>query len=281
MSRNFNTFLIYSLFCLSFSPAIGEESCSREAVCLRSENDPSPKASHYFIQNRLSTEVTATLEPREIRNMESDIGFPLTLSLPPFENRKVGVLRPLDTDKKWSHAITFHWKAGPRLPTHDDQVLYKLPYAPRKRFVVTKGFDEPPSHQGLERYSIDWAMPEGTEVRASRGGFVADVEDTMIETGGPELIDKTNFIWILHSDGTCGTYAHLRHKGVIVQRGAHVREGDVIGYSGNTGYSTSPHLHFSVIRVIDGKTIETVPIRFTTGKGDSFVPEQGKFYRAN
>lgn len=57
--------------------------------------------------------------------------------------------------------------------------------------------------------------------------------------------------------GTVATYAHLKKDGALVEIGDQVYAGQVIGFSGNTGYSTFPHLHFVVLK---GK--QSIPIRF-------------------
>jgi murein DD-endopeptidase MepM/ murein hydrolase activator NlpD len=64
----------------------------------------------------------------------------------------------------------------------------------------------------------------------------------------------------------------------MVKTGQTVETGEVIGLSGNTGYSSGPHLHFDVFRAKDGKTRESVPIRFRTGKGEETTLLAGRTY---
>jgi murein DD-endopeptidase MepM/ murein hydrolase activator NlpD len=78
-------------------------------------------------------------------------------------------------------------------------------------------------------------------------------------------IDKANTVAIVHDDGTVAEYAHLSPGPDSVKPGQRVAAGELLGYSGNTGYSSGPHLHFIVSRptVADGKvTRVSVPIQF-------------------
>jgi murein DD-endopeptidase MepM/ murein hydrolase activator NlpD len=69
---------------------------------------------------------------------------------------------------------------------------------------------------------------------------------------------RANFVRVLHDDGSMGMYAHLEYYGVGVKVGQRVAAGDLLGLSGNTGYSTGPHLHFAVL-VNDGTQEVSVP----------------------
>ena len=55
-------------------------------------------------------------------------------------------------------------------------------------------------------------------------------------------------------------YAHLRSEGALVRVGQRVRQGQQIGLSGNTGFTTGPHLHFAV-QVNRGMRLESLPFR--------------------
>jgi murein DD-endopeptidase MepM/ murein hydrolase activator NlpD len=82
---------------------------------------------------------------------------------------------------------------------------------------------------------IDIAVPEGTPLRAADGGRVA----IAAYTGG-----YGNYTCIQHTASLSTCYGHQSRFAVSV--GASVTQGQVIGYSGNTGNSTGPHLHFEV-----------------------------------
>ena len=120
------------------------------------------------------------------------------------------------------------------------------------------------------RHAVDFAVPAGTAVLAARDGVVMQSESGFAEAAPgedeDELVARANFIRILHDDGTMALYAHLQTGGVLVRLGQHVRRGQAIGLSGNTGRSTAPHLHF-VVQANRGMRLASVPFRMFGPQG--------------
>ncbi len=85
---------------------------------------------------------------------------------------------------------------------------------------------------------IDFDADTGTPVRSTGAGVI-------ITSGAPESGYGIQIV-VDHGFGYKTRYAHLSK--VAVTAGQQVKRGEVIGYSGNTGYSTGPHLHYEVIR---------------------------------
>jgi uncharacterized protein len=165
------------------------------------------------------------------------------------------------------------------IPIPDQTYTYTLPYPAGMSFKVLQGFDGSFSHQDQNRYAIDFSMPEGTPICAIRDGEVVAVKDDS-NKGGPsqEFMYDANFILIRHEDGTIAEYYHLKNKGVSVRVGEHVKAGDVIGYSGQTGFSTEPHVHVAVYFTDAHGVKNTVPIVFDTQNEPSLRLEQGAKY---
>jgi len=85
---------------------------------------------------------------------------------------------------------------------------------------------------------------------------------------------------IRHDDGTLGHYCHLQKDGICVEPGQRVNAGQVIAHSGNTGFSSGPHLHFCVFKTKDGKERVSIPIKFKTADEQPVTLVQGRRYKA-
>ena len=95
---------------------------------------------------------------------------------------------------------------------------------------------------------IDFSAPIGTEIYATGNGTISKVEYNGRGYG--------NNVTINHGIGYYTLYGHMSK--VAVRAGQKVKRGDIIGYVGNTGSSTGPHVHYEVIK--NGKKID--PINF-------------------
>jgi murein DD-endopeptidase MepM/ murein hydrolase activator NlpD len=88
---------------------------------------------------------------------------------------------------------------------------------------------------------VDFGVPVGTKIFAPLGGTVRAVGNTDLVAG---CYSWGKWTLIDHPNGLSTLYAHQSVQSVVP--GQQVGKGDVIGYSGNSGYSTGPHLHFTV-----------------------------------
>jgi murein DD-endopeptidase MepM/ murein hydrolase activator NlpD len=174
-----------------------------------------------------------------------------------------------------------------------DGTKYRLPFT--GKFKVGQGYNGGVTHTGANANSIDFTMPEGTSVLASRGGVVAALENSNWQSKyDPGVCPKPvsrkcdapgsgdNNVFIRHEDGTFGMYAHFKQDGVIVSLGDTVTSGQLLGYSGNTGLSTGPHLHVSVNRAnaFGGNdwTSVSLKVSYTNVNDKTVNPAKGKEY---
>jgi murein DD-endopeptidase MepM/ murein hydrolase activator NlpD len=149
----------------------------------------------------------------------------------------------------------------------DLQARYRLPFAPDQAFRIHQAFGGMFSHKDSENYhAVDFAMPIGTPVHAARAGRVMQIEEDFFRAGLNMARDaeRANVVRILHSDGSYAVYAHLDLESVQVGVGQYVEAGEVIARSGNTGFSTGPHLHF-VVQHNSGAAIKSLPFQFWIG----------------
>lgn len=177
--------------------------------------------------------------------------------------------------------VAYDWTVGDKEAVHDDDHLYALPYARGERYRVLQGYGSRFSHTGLEEFAVDFDMPVGTPVYAARAGVVARIEESQTRGCWQEGCGRyANYIVILHGDGTTGEYYHLQHQGAAVAVGDSVAQGRLIGYSGNTGHTTRPHLHFAVYRATDWGNTQSIPVRFLSADGIITDPRRGARYEA-
>lgn len=173
-------------------------------------------------------------------------------------------------------SVDWSWVWGSAEARPDVRYAYELPF--EGTFPVTQGPGGRFSHQGDSRHAVDFGLPEGTPVLAARAGLVVDVESDYRWSGLNREIGG-NYVLVRHDDGTVAEYFHLRRGGVAVEPGMEVEPGDLLGYSGNTGYSGGPHLHFMVFKATDGRRRMSLPLRFwVEGSAEPVTLREGAFY---
>jgi len=124
---------------------------------------------------------------------------------------------------------------------------YMYPLADVKEGMIES--HESPAHVDTLEYAVDFIVPEGTPVIAAADGIVIEVKSDSA-TGGSEkeLEPFGNFVEIEHLNREYSEYEHLKKDGAMVRAGDKVTRGQLIGYSGATGWLAhlGPHLHFMV-----------------------------------
>ena len=158
---------------------------------------------------------------------------------------------------------------------HTPASPYRLPYAVASHHLVTQSYPEAITHTDpSSTHAIDFAMPIGTGVNAARAGTVMQVASDYFGATTAAGGTRANLVRILHDDGTMAVYGHLHWDSIRVRPGDSVERGERIAASGNTGFSTGPHLHF-VVQRNRGGSIVSVPVQFAGLGGLPVVIESG------
>ena len=125
--------------------------------------------------------------------------------------------------------------------------VFRSGFGPRKHPIL--GYVR--QHTG-----VDWAESTGASIFAAGNGTVLKAE---WDRGG-----YGRRVEIQHLNGYVTAYSHLSGFARGIQAGTKVRQGQIIGYVGNTGLSTGPHLHYEVM--INGNFVDPMRIRLPRGR---------------
>ncbi|EKT88734.1 M23 family metallopeptidase [Leptospira santarosai] len=270
-------FIVSTSFDLSAKTSDLKGECKpKDWICIltRNENDK----VEFYIQNQTPSgeyPFIIHFDFTTLDNFESDVPVPYRfISKGSSEPKKFLTISPIDVHKGRSYNSNIYVKAGD--DSHQTSNLpYRLPFESSSR--VGQGYNGKFTHTGIFAYALDFTLSEGSPVLAAREGLVIAIQDKYRSGGTTSYYkDKANFIQILHKDGSIAEYAHLKHKGVLVQIGQVVQTGERIGFSGNTGFSNAPHLHFHVLT--HRQNLQSVPISFKTDEGLLDELKEGAVY---
>lgn len=277
---SFIKFFIIINFFIAQTTLASQKDCRDREICLKAEQNNNTQVNlKVSNQTPYTTTVLIDLKPNSIlRNIEQ---FPFLVKLEGNERRNFFVELQASSSNQ-EYQIYSQWLIGNH-HTSKSNYAYHLPYAKGKKYLVGQSFGTSDTHSGNMKYAADFNMNIGTAIHAARAGIVVATAAKHTESGvSSNFLGKANFIKILHADGSTATYAHLRPQGVLVKKGQRITKGKLIGYSGNTGYSTGPHLHFHISSpaLQDGKLIEkSIPFKFKNCKSTRpFVPQRGESY---
>lgn len=131
-------------------------------------------------------------------------------------------------------------------PSPDAEPSYLLPFPVGDSAPGIQGNNGTFSHFGPAAYAFDFRMTIRRAGTAMRAGQVVAVEDRYFD--GNRTAGQENLVSLRHDDGTFARYYHLTTNGALMTLGQRGAAGDTNGLSGDTGYSTTPHLPVDVAR---------------------------------
>lgn len=135
---------------------------------------------------------------------------------------------------------------------------------PFRREVLIKAVSDPRVHFAHFQHAIDFVLSEGTKLLAAATGEVLKIKVDSNKGGSdPKYAEYTNYMIVKHNNGEYSYYSHLSYEGALAKVGDRVEEGQPIAISGNTGFSTAPHLHFAILKLNNTEVgWETLKVRF-------------------
>ncbi|MDR2014764.1 MAG: M23 family metallopeptidase [Azoarcus sp.] len=197
-------------------------------------------------------------------HFNADKDLPQTLVIEPGTARDIVRITQVTRWDPINIQYRYSFQPGDAFMPPDSHARYHLPFQKGTPFLVVQ---EPGSLLGAmithnsdySRYAIDFGVSEGTLVTAAREGIVIDTKDTFtVGRPDPSFGKMANYVAIMHADRTIAYYVHLAPRGVFVKPGQQVHAGEAIAYSGNTGFTYGPHLHFDVRRAAVSEAGEVV-----------------------
>lgn len=217
-----------------------------------------------YVVNQTAGPAQVWLEFTQQENLRFSQPPPFEWVVPAFAEQFVLQLEPAQSQRSWMYEWTYFFVPG--APVHLANIGHPelgLPFRGGP-FRISQAFMGEASHKQSRQshFAVDIPMPDGTPIVAVKAGTVTEVERDFSRSGwSEEYADEANYVRLLHEDGTMSVYAHLAPDRVEVVPGQNVRPGQLLGYSGGTGFSTGPHLHF-VLQANQGRELVSVPFRF-------------------
>lgn len=235
-----------------------------------------PSNPAFYIINQYPGPIEVAIDWEQHDNLIASLELPHRFVIEPGKSETLFSINAVGQTASQAFTLLYQYVVGRPLPNYTSQTPYLPPLAPGSRFLITQAFNGEFSHNDAQnRYAVDVMMPINTPIHAARAGTVLEVENDYFKSGTQQAYaNKANSISILHDDGSMAIYAHLALEKALAQPGLKVEAGALIGYSGNTGFSSGPHLHFA-IQVNRGMELVSVPFQFIDTQQHAFEPKKG------
>ena len=233
-----------------------------------------------YATNTFLCEESIIIEFNTLKNMEADVKLPFKAVVPAgAEAYKLLTLTIKDKTKESQFGfITKFCHGNIYGKKNNDSIIYLIPYQAGEQHPIGQAYGGKFSHNLKgSTYAIDFDMKEGTPVCAARSGIVIFVKDDSNKHGKTSQFQEYgNYITIYHEDGTMANYFHLQKNGSKVKVGDKITAGQIIALSGNTGWSSGPHLHFQVFFYTTDMDFKSIPTLFLQEDGKAITLEKSE-----
>ena len=230
----------------------------------------------FYAVNPYHGPVEISMKFTQKNNVVANPKWPASYIVPANSDLYLTTIKPKHKHMSWSFQYSVSSTLGDPNRKHNSSHVYRLPFIGNKHFYISQAFYGEYTHKGDQnQYALDIAMPEGTDVLAARGGVIMDIAEDFYDGGvDAKNMQRGNYIRILHDDGSMAIYAHLQLESVLVARGQRVEALQKIAKSGNTGFTSGPHLHFAV-QINAGLKLKSVPFLLQYKSGEAKTPKIG------
>ncbi len=261
--------------------ALATASGSQE-VSVRTEEIPG--AIRLNAENGFHIPVEIIVALDGLQNLRSpDADRALRWVIAPLSTEALIDLPVVDSNNEAKLNFRYIWLSGDPDAAHQPDRPYRAPFAIANQYPISQAFPSGQTHDTPDSYyAVDIAMPVGTGIYAAREGIVFEVASDNFRGGLDSERDgpNANIVRILHDDGSHAVYAHLNWNSIRVRPGERVKRGEYIADSGNTGYTSGPHLHFAVM-VNLGMRLVSVPLLFEGPNSAALEPATGNTLSAH
>jgi len=282
MTRPFLQLVLFAVF--------GLPGCADERTTPRSRSEwttielarTDEQSGHLEITNRSGYHLYAVVEIDADGSANVEPDAPIAVQLDPWQSGvPVHRVSGVSLDENWTlQPYTTSSPGDPSVGLSTEP--YALPFPCGVRATVTQAADRIVTHDvSTERFAVDFGLSEGTPVTAMRDGRVVEAEDSSQENCAGRSLEcnkLTNLVVIQHDDHSIAEYLHLAHASLRVRPGDWVVSGQHIADSGNTGFSSAPHLHVAVATAFETALPRSLKIRFATETAPAVEPRTGVSY---
>lgn len=247
--------------------------CSQEPVCVQMQE--LGQELKLVASNHSTAPVTVRVDA-VLSGLKASPGLPAVMELGPKQQK---TLQTLTIIAPWKLHYWSRWSRGSVSARQDQDARYRLPWQ-TGRYKVLQSWGGMFSHdEPFSFYAVDFAMPEGTVVTAARAGRVVAMKmDSTKGCAFARCAGDANYLVLEHSDKTLGEYFHLQPGSALVRIGQWAEVGTPLAHSGNTGFSTEPHLHFVVKTAGEDGRPHSLPFVFATDEGNISGLSTGQGY---